>query len=543
MKRFGSALLTLVLVAGCGVGMIEDGEGDGAGIAASALSTAVVYRNVHPPGRSIHVAEVDLCAPGIELRSTNAADGSRTTLSFAARAGAMLAINGGHSDGRTPRGPTAHGGAFWGTDDAGDLGQAAFGDGLATLVHMHEAYAPATGHREVVSGLLTLVHDGVAQHAVLPNSSYTCSVQHPRTLLGLTADRRKVLMVVVDGRNPGAGRLGMTCGEAADYLVSLGAHWALNLDGGGSSTMVVDGRVVNSPSDGSLRSLPTHLGVVYNPGARGHCPEAPAAPPPPPPAPAGCGTLASGQSLAPGQGVLSCDGRFQFVHQGDGNVVLYQQGFPLWNSRTHGQATRALTMQGDGNLVLYSPTGKALWHTHTYGNPGASLTVQSDGNAVIYQGAHSLWATGTAVESAPAPAPAPADPAPAPAADPDPAPATPSPADPPAGCGALPSGAALGPYESVVSCDGRFHFVHQGDGNVVLYQGGVPLWSSRTSGRATTSLVMQGDGNLVLYGPSGVVWSTGTSAHPGASLAVQGDGNVVVYGGSAPLWHTHTCCR
>jgi hypothetical protein len=131
-----------------------------------------------------------------------------------------------------------------------------------------------------------------------------------------------------------------------------------------------------------------------------------------------------------------------------------------------------------------------------------------------------------------------ATPAPTPTPTPTPAPA------PTAGCGALPSGAALGRGEAVGSCDGRFTFVHQLDGNVVLYQAGRALWSSGTAGRASSALVMQPDGNLVLYDAGGrALWHTHTHGHPGASLAVQSDGNVVIYAAGRALWHTQTCCR
>ena len=55
-------------------------------------------------------------------------------------------------------------------------------------------------------------------------------------------------MVTVDGRQPGVS-VGMTLQELAEYLLSLGATDAMNLDGGGSTTMFLDGRVVNTPSD------------------------------------------------------------------------------------------------------------------------------------------------------------------------------------------------------------------------------------------------------------------------------------------------------
>lgn len=119
-------------------------------------------------------------------------------------------------------------------------------------------------------------------------------------------------------------------------------------------------------------------------------PPAPAAPPSP-----GCGRLDAGASLAPGQSKMSCDGRFTFVHQTDGNVVLYQGSTPLWATATHGKSTGSLAMQGDGNLVLYTPSGAPLWASGTHGRPGAFLALQNDGNAVIYQGSTPRWATNT----------------------------------------------------------------------------------------------------------------------------------------------------
>jgi exopolysaccharide biosynthesis protein len=68
-----------------------------------------------------------------------------------------------------------------------------------------------------------------------------------RTLAGVTEDGR-LLLVTVDGRRPGWS-VGMTLPEAARLMRSLGARDALNLDGGGSTTMVVRGQVVNRPSD------------------------------------------------------------------------------------------------------------------------------------------------------------------------------------------------------------------------------------------------------------------------------------------------------
>lgn len=71
--------------------------------------------------------------------------------------------------------------------------------------------------------------------------------RNPRTLAGVRADGT-LLLVTVDGRRPGWST-GMTLPEAARLMRSLGAREALNLDGGGSTTMAVRGQVVNRPSD------------------------------------------------------------------------------------------------------------------------------------------------------------------------------------------------------------------------------------------------------------------------------------------------------
>lgn len=71
--------------------------------------------------------------------------------------------------------------------------------------------------------------------------------RHPRTAVAKLKDG-KFLMMTVDGRQPGVS-VGMSLQELAEYLFSLGAVDAMNLDGGGSTTMYLDGKVVNTPSD------------------------------------------------------------------------------------------------------------------------------------------------------------------------------------------------------------------------------------------------------------------------------------------------------
>ncbi len=107
--------------------------------------------------------------------------------------------------------------------------------------------------------------------------------------------------------------------------------------------------------------------------------------------------MSPGQVLEPYESVESADGRFVFVYQGDGNLVLYDQSWtPHWASNTAGTSLGVVEMQGDGNLVLYDASWTPRWSSHTHGNLGSHLAVQNDGNVVVYSpGGPPLWETDT----------------------------------------------------------------------------------------------------------------------------------------------------
>lgn len=113
---------------------------------------------------------------------------------------------------------------------------------------------------DVVGGGPILVQD--SRIVTGPCSSSFCR-RNPRTAIGWTSTGR-VLLVVIDGRQP-RWSVGASLGELARIMRDLGAVEAMNLDGGGSSTMWVDGEVVNRPSDGTERKVTTAMLVL--PGA------------------------------------------------------------------------------------------------------------------------------------------------------------------------------------------------------------------------------------------------------------------------------------
>jgi hypothetical protein len=83
--------------------------------------------------------------------------------------------------------------------------------------------------------------------------------RHPRTAIGFSQDSTRLYFITVDGRGYS---IGMTLNELADFMIDIGAHEGINLDGGGSTTMLVRNRIMNVPSDGSERSVANSM-LVY----------------------------------------------------------------------------------------------------------------------------------------------------------------------------------------------------------------------------------------------------------------------------------------
>lgn len=112
-----------------------------------------------------------------------------------------------------------------------------------------------------IGGSEILLHDGRIQ-------TTDDGEMHPRTAVGVDTDNGEILLLVIDGRQDFSR--GYTLLELARMLKKLGADEALNLDGGGSSTMIARrpsgrDRVANSPSDGQQRQVADGLQLVYRP--------------------------------------------------------------------------------------------------------------------------------------------------------------------------------------------------------------------------------------------------------------------------------------
>ena len=213
-----------------------------------------VYSDYAGGVQTINALEVDLSNPAVEIRPYWG-DGCIHPSEVGAQEGAVAAINAGffasgcaaldlikisgqvlvyaHIDDNPRRGfgVTADGAPIFGT--------------IPAWSDWPEAWHGITGHPNLVT-------DGEIDIWPWVDSSFYTS-RHPRTALGLREDG-VVLLVTVDGRTA-AGK-GMTEAELAQHMIWLGAAQAINLDGGGSTTMWLDGMSVNGivshPSDNEL---------------------------------------------------------------------------------------------------------------------------------------------------------------------------------------------------------------------------------------------------------------------------------------------------
>jgi MYXO-CTERM domain-containing protein len=209
----------------------------------------------------IHALEVDLCARGVATRATREGERQRSTSSFGNLVGAQAAINGDFFsyDGYWPTGMAVGAGEHWHADNGWE-GFLALGQDRAGITDEDESWSsPAAWMDEAVGGYPVLVRDGEPLSSYIAAPSH-CPDRHPRSAVGLSEDRQTLWMVVVDGRSSSSA--GMTCPELSGLMADLGAHTALNLDGGGSSAIWTSAwGVLNDPSDGSERTVANHLAV------------------------------------------------------------------------------------------------------------------------------------------------------------------------------------------------------------------------------------------------------------------------------------------
>lgn len=125
---------------------------------------------------------------------------------------------------------------------------------------------PIGGIFNAISGNLMLLKNGQGLQSLEQKPE-------PRTAIGLDKKSRQLILVIVDGRQPGYSE-GATLDELIDILINHGSFNAMNLDGGGSSTIVMEAEngepvILNSPINngipGQERPVANHLGIFTDP--------------------------------------------------------------------------------------------------------------------------------------------------------------------------------------------------------------------------------------------------------------------------------------
>jgi hypothetical protein len=252
----------------------------------------------------LHIVQIDLAAPGLRFKLSPPSGGRevvrQTTLDFLTQEGAQLAINAHYflpfpsadreawlvgiaaSEGRVYSAFETPEQSFALVRDAAGLN--IDGENHATIVHRDRRIADGLHVREpvtlwtTVSGSAQIVTDGVktvptykdAQHldalldpggpGTFSNEKSWYDVATARTAVGLSRDGRTLTLFTVDVRG---GSEGMRVGEVADVLVADYGVWnALNLDGGGSTSMALEDPVTH------VRSMVNVSSDRDNPGGR-----------------------------------------------------------------------------------------------------------------------------------------------------------------------------------------------------------------------------------------------------------------------------------
>ena len=122
-------------------------------------------------------------------------------------------------------------------------------DSIPTLAALHDPHWERWKVETAVGGGPVLVHNGKIRVTNVEEGLFIHGERdmHPRSAIGYTGDGR-IIVLAVQGRTPGVA-VGVTLAQEARILLDLGCYEALNLDGGGSSCMLVNGKETIHPSD------------------------------------------------------------------------------------------------------------------------------------------------------------------------------------------------------------------------------------------------------------------------------------------------------
>ena len=214
---------------------------------------------------TVYVADVELASP--EYLKTAFADSTygrnitEKTSAIASSVDAILAVNGDYY-GAQRSGYVIRNGVLYRSQSGGGEDLVIYADGTFGIIDESEITAESlleSGAWNVLSFGPALVQDGAV--SVSENDEVgRAMASNPRTAIGVIDDLH-YLFVVSDGRTGDSD--GLSLYELATFLQSLGVQTAYNLDGGGSSSMVFLGNLVNNPVNGRRSSERSVSDIVY----------------------------------------------------------------------------------------------------------------------------------------------------------------------------------------------------------------------------------------------------------------------------------------
>lgn len=279
-KRFGCILVILIFLCCLGATAIYYAGRPAPKDLREELAPGVVYyrrTQALPYAMVAHIVSVSMATPELRVIVTPGDPNTeyplvaRTTSDFLERTGALAAING---DGFTP----------WYFNSLVDYyphpGDPVRPNGLAASQGVQ--YSPGNGgptlYISAENEVSFTASDDAPYNAIsgdfmlvtgdVPVAGLDDERLAPRTAVGYDAYDNRLILVVIDGRQPFYSQ-GVTLADLADLLLYYGATEAMSLDGGGSSTMVVRRgarpEVMNSPIEGYIpgrqRPVANHLGI------------------------------------------------------------------------------------------------------------------------------------------------------------------------------------------------------------------------------------------------------------------------------------------
>ena len=190
---------------------------------------------------------------------------------IAARHDAFLAINGDYYNYRDDEGLVIRGGVLYRDKKTSRDQLLIHADGTFEAI-VKGSFEPGHGQEYLDSGVLECLTFGPllveGGEAVTFPKSYALSlneeIREPRTVIGWVEENHYMLLVA-DGRRNGWSDKGMTLRELQQVLVEQGCQIAYNLDGGGSTTLYVNGEIINRPSGSRERDVSDIIMFVQNP--------------------------------------------------------------------------------------------------------------------------------------------------------------------------------------------------------------------------------------------------------------------------------------